>query len=185
MPKGASRVTPIPRSTRRDENKPSNSRPDWRHWGPTWSSPATSAGPGQPPNGWWPPPGLTSRSTPTLREVYLGGWEGLNRQEAEAAFPEEFLAWSSGTRVRRGGGETEDEAGRRAASAIGEAMRSQPGLVVVVSHGLVLQSAIRFLALDGWIQDGGKALHLPNGEFVAFSVDGGPWCPAEGPPGTV
>ena len=120
---------------------------------------------------------------PDLREVYLGGWESLNRQEAQAAFPEEFLAWSSGTPVRRGGGETEDEAGRRAARAIGEAMRSQPGLVVVVSHGLVLQSAIRFLALDGWIREGGDALHLPNGEFVAFSVDGGPWCPAERPPG--
>jgi probable phosphoglycerate mutase len=122
---------------------------------------------------------------PDLREVYLGGWEGLDRQEAQAAFPEEFLAWNSGTRVRRGGGETEDEAGRRAASAIGNAMRGQPGLVVVVSHGLVLQSAIRFLALDGWIREGGNALHLPNGEFVAVAVDGGAWCPAEGPPGTV
>jgi probable phosphoglycerate mutase len=120
-----------------------------------------------------------------LREVYLGGWEGLNRQDAQTAFPEEFLAWSSGAPVRRGGGETEDEAGRRAASAIGKAMGGHPGLVVVVSHGLVLQSAIGFLALDGWIRDGGNALHLPNGEFVAFSADGGPWCPAEGPPGTI
>jgi probable phosphoglycerate mutase len=120
-----------------------------------------------------------------LREVYLGGWEGLNRQEAQAAFPEEFLAWTSGTRVRRGGGETEDEAGRRAASAIGKAMRAQPGLVVVVSHGLVLQSAISFLALDGWVRDGGNAPHLANGEFVAFFADGSPWCPAERPPGTV
>jgi broad specificity phosphatase PhoE len=120
-----------------------------------------------------------------LREVYLGGWEGLNRQEAEAAFPEEFLAWSSGRRVRRGGGETEDEAGRRAASAIGKAMGGQPGLVVVVSHGLVLQSAMRFLALDGCIRDVGDPLHLPNGEFVAFTDDGDPWCPAERPPGPV
>ena len=122
---------------------------------------------------------------PDLREVYLGGWEGLNRQEAEAAFPEEFLAWTSGTRVRRGGGETEAEAGRRAASVIGTALRAQPGLVVVVSHGLVLQSAIPFLAVDGWIQAGGNPPHLPNGELVAFSVDGAPWCPAEQPPGTV
>ncbi|HWD52616.1 MAG TPA: histidine phosphatase family protein [Acidimicrobiales bacterium] len=120
-----------------------------------------------------------------LREVYLGGWEGLNRQEAAAAFPEEFQAWNSGRRVRRGGGETEDDAGRRAAAAIGKAMGVQPGLVVVVSHGLVLQSAMRFLALDGWIRDGGDALHLPNGEFVAFSGDGDTWCPAERRPGTV
>ena len=120
-----------------------------------------------------------------LREVYLGGWEGLNHREAEAAFPQEFEAWSSGIPVRRGGGETEDEAGRRAAAAIGKAMSGHPGLVVVVSHGLVLQSAMTFLAFDGWIRGGGDALHLPNGEFVAFSVDGAPWCPAEGPPGTV
>ncbi|MGH9098360.1 MAG: histidine phosphatase family protein [Acidimicrobiales bacterium] len=129
--------------------------------------------------------GADFETDPDLREVYLGGWEGLNRREAEAGFPEEFLAWNSGTPVRRGGGEAEEEAGRRAASAIGEALRIQPGLVVVVSHGLVLQAAIGFLALDGRIQDGGNALHLPNGAFVAFSRDGSPWCPAEGPPGTV
>lgn len=122
---------------------------------------------------------------PDLREVYLGGWEGLNRDEAQAEFPEEFLAWSSGSPVRRGGGETTDEAGRRAASAIGEAMGGEPGLVVVVSHGLVLQSAMRFLALEGWIRDGGDALHLPNGEFVAFSAGGDPWCTAKRPPGPV
>jgi broad specificity phosphatase PhoE len=77
--------------------------------------------------------------------------------------------------VRRGGGETEDEAGRRAASAIGKAMEGQSGLVVVVSHGLVLRSAIGFLALDGRIRDGISALHLGNGEFVAFSDAGDPW----------
>ena len=122
---------------------------------------------------------------PDLREVYLGGWEGLNREEAQAEFPEEFLAWSSGSPVRRGGGETTDEAGRRAASAIGEAMRGQPGLVVVVSHGLALQSAMRFLALEGWIRDAGDALHLPNGAFVAFSAGGDPWCTARRSPGPV
>ena len=122
---------------------------------------------------------------PDLREVYLGGWEGLNREEAQAAFPEEFRAWGSGGPVRRGGGETTDEAGRRAASAIGEAMAGQPGLVVVVSHGLVLQSAMRFLAVDGSIRDVGDPLHLPNGEFVAFSARGDPWCTAKRPPGPV
>lgn len=112
---------------------------------------------------------------PDLREVYLGGWEGLNREEAQARFPHQYQAWSSGRPVRRGGGETEEEAGRRAATAIGEAMRRQPGLVVVVSHGLVLQSATSFLALDGWIREGGPALHLANGEFVAYADNGEPW----------
>jgi broad specificity phosphatase PhoE len=124
---------------------------------------------------------------PDLREVYLGGWEGLNREEAAAGFPHEYQAWSSGQPVRRGGGETEAEAGRRAASAIGEAMGGEPGLVVVVSHGLVLQSAIGFLALDGLIRDGASALHLGNGEFVAFTEDGDPWrgLPAFEVPGTL
>lgn len=124
---------------------------------------------------------------PDLREVYLGGWEGLNREEAAARFPDEYQAWSSGQPVRRGGGETEGEAGRRAASAIGEAMGRQPRLVVVVSHGLVLQSAIGFLALDGLIRDGASALHLGNGEYVAYSEDGDPWRSptAEPVPGTL
>ncbi|HEX3841015.1 MAG TPA: histidine phosphatase family protein [Acidimicrobiales bacterium] len=112
---------------------------------------------------------------PDLREVYLGGWEGLNREEVAARFPDEYQAWSSGQPVRRGGGETEDEAGRRAASAIAAAMGGQPGLVVVISHGLVLQSAIAFLALDGLIQNGSNALHLGNGEFVIYTEDGHPW----------
>ena len=112
---------------------------------------------------------------PDLREVYLGGWEGLTRQEAEARFPDEYRAWASGRPARRGGGETEYEAGRRAASAIGKAMQGQPGLVVVMSHGLVLRSAIGILALDGRIRSGTSALHLANGEFLAFSDAGDPW----------
>jgi probable phosphoglycerate mutase len=119
--------------------------------------------------------GVPMAIDPDLREVYLGGWEGLNREEASARFPDEYQAWSSGQSVRRGGGETEGEAGRRAAAAIGRAMGDQPGLVVVVSHGLVLQSAIGFLALDGLIRDGAGALHLGNGEYVAYADDGDPW----------
>ncbi len=131
--------------------------------------------------------GLEVELDPDLREVFLGGWEGLDRAGASANFPVEYRAWSTGQPVRRGGGETEDEAGRRAASAILRAMGGQPGLLVVVSHGLVLKSAMNFLARDGWLRIDGHAAHLGNGDFAAFSGNGDPWISPKPPrgPGTI
>jgi glucosyl-3-phosphoglycerate phosphatase len=110
-----------------------------------------------------------------LREVDLGEWEGLGRTAARARFPDEYDAWSSGQPIRRGGGETPEEAGTRAAAAVEWALRCEPGLVVVISHGLVLQAAMGVLARGGRISLSEPATHLGNGEFVAFCSDGSAW----------
>ena len=52
-----------------------------------------------------------------LREIHLGQWQGLSRREARERFPEEYADWQTGQDVRRGGGETYSEVGRRAAQA--------------------------------------------------------------------
>ena len=57
-----------------------------------------------------------------LREVDVGAWEGLTRAEAEARYPEQYRLWAAGVDVRRGGGETLAEAGRRVAARIGAAL---------------------------------------------------------------
>ena len=81
-----------------------------------------------------------------------GSGKGLTRQEAERRFPSEWTAWVVGQDVRRGGGETEGEAGARVAAAIEEALSSQASSngarLVVVGHGLSLRAGLEQLRTD-------------------------------------
>jgi broad specificity phosphatase PhoE len=81
--------------------------------------------------------GLTASRDDRLREIYLGTWQGLTREEVGARFPDEFAAWMRGEDVRCGGGETYAEVGVRAGEALREALVEVPGggLLVVVTHG--------------------------------------------------
>ena len=107
---------------------------------------------------------------PALREVDLGAWEGLSPAAAAAAFPHEYAAWTAGEDVRRGGGETEREAGIRALVALAPALaRCHAGrTIVVVSHGLVLRSVLRGLALRDDFAAPVPAPHLGNGQWIAL-----------------
>lgn len=76
-----------------------------------------------------------------LREVDVGAWSGLPREELELQFPDEWAAWRRGEDVRRGGGETYAECGERVASALREVREQSLGkLVVCVSHGGAIRS---------------------------------------------
>jgi glucosyl-3-phosphoglycerate phosphatase len=115
-----------------------------------------------------------------LREVDLGTWEGLTRDEAEAAYPDEYRRWRDGEDIRRGGGETVAEAGSRAAAALlGLAGRAAPGdgPMVVVTHGIVLQAALDALHRDGSMAApdlSAGAPHLGNAEWMAVELTGDP-----------
>jgi probable phosphoglycerate mutase len=115
---------------------------------------------------------------PRLREVDLSRWEGLYHPQAERLFPKEWAAWTSGRDVRRGGGETEREAGARVATAV-EALLSldnhrPAGPLVVVGHGLSLRSALGWLRDHGLIDFTGAAPHLGNGHFLALQAQARP-----------
>jgi broad specificity phosphatase PhoE len=117
--------------------------------------------------------GLVPATDPNLREVALGGWEGLTHDEAAARFPAEYAAWTAGADVRRGGGETQAEAGARVAEAVIRFLwRAGAGRsVVAVSHGLALQGAMAVLAGSGLVRlGGGRAPHLGNGEWIVLPV---------------
>lgn len=78
--------------------------------------------------------------------------------------------------VRRGGGETEAEAGLRAAAALVAALAGEAdgATVVAVSHGLVLRAAVRVLAAGGIVRAGAArhlAPHLNNGEWMAMTAE--------------
>ncbi len=107
-----------------------------------------------------------------LREVDLGGWEGLSPRDAERRFPDQWAEWTAGRDVRRGDGETEREAGARVAGAVQAALSDQSGAgpkaLVVVGHGLSLRAGLDRLRADGVIDFAGPAPHLGNGDlFVA------------------
>jgi probable phosphoglycerate mutase len=80
-----------------------------------------------------------------LREIDVGGWSGLTLEEVEAEFPQQFADWTSGNReeLRRGGGETYGEVGRRADECVKTLLEGPPDeLVVAVTHGGTARSLI-------------------------------------------
>ncbi|MDQ1501987.1 MAG: glucosyl-3-phosphoglycerate phosphatase [Actinomycetota bacterium] len=117
--------------------------------------------------------GLVPTTDRSLREVALGAWEGLDHDEAARRFPAEYSAWTAGADVRRGGGETQAEAGARVAAAlIGVLGRAGPNsTVVAVSHGLALQAAMAVLAAHGLVRlDDARPPHLGNAEWIVLPV---------------
>ncbi len=89
--------------------------------------------------------GVPVQTDKRLREIGLGAWEGLRREEVEERFPGEFAAWMRGDDVRRGGGETYAEVGVRGSQCVFEAMAATDGLVVAVTHGGTARSTIGVL----------------------------------------
>lgn len=95
--------------------------------------------------------GVPVSDEPALREIHLGAWQGLSRVEARERFPAEYAEWQAGQDVRRGGGETYSEVGRRSAEALLTATTDLPagGVLVAVAHGGTIRSAIgTLLELD-------------------------------------
>jgi broad specificity phosphatase PhoE len=78
---------------------------------------------------------LELRQLPALREVDVGSWSGLTRDEAEQRYPEDFARWL------RGGagwldGETYEEMSDRVLRAIAQIVAEHPeGRILIVSHG--------------------------------------------------
>ena len=87
-----------------------------------------------------------------LRELDVGEWKGLLRDEMAAQYPGGFEAWLAGGCAERAPGESgecADDVALRAAACVDRILAQHPGgRVVVVSHGLTL--AILLAHLQGW-----------------------------------
>lgn len=81
--------------------------------------------------------GLDVRTDKRLREIDVGGWQGLTFDEVAQRFPDEAASWRDGGEGRRGGGETLVEVGERAAPAVLESVAELPdgATLVVTTHG--------------------------------------------------
>jgi broad specificity phosphatase PhoE len=79
--------------------------------------------------------GLQLLQLPELREVDVGSWSGLTRDEAEERFPEGFARWREGF-PGWDDGEHYDEMAQRVIGAVVElALAYEGGRALVVSHG--------------------------------------------------
>ena len=91
------------------------------------------------------PFGLSVQTTPLLREMGLGEWEGLNREEITARGEAEQLRQYrlDPVRFRPPGGESLEEAWARMVQ-VGESLRAAhpSGIVIVVGHGGTLRTLL-------------------------------------------
>jgi probable phosphoglycerate mutase len=79
-----------------------------------------------------------------LREISLGGWEGLTVEEARVTFPDEYAAWVAGEDKPRGGGETYRQAAERATACLREWIEAAPAgaTLLAVTHGGTARAAL-------------------------------------------
>jgi probable phosphoglycerate mutase len=90
------------------------------------------------------PHGLSARAMPGLREIDHGHWEGLQRAEVEARFPDEYASWEADPfTFAPGGGESGLNVLARALPVIREIVLEHAGeTVLVVSHKATIRLLI-------------------------------------------
>jgi broad specificity phosphatase PhoE len=81
------------------------------------------------------PRGLPVVRLPELREVDVGSWGGLTRDECESRFPAEFRRWRDGGAGWEDGESYEDMSARIVEAVRAIAAEHPEGTVLVVSHG--------------------------------------------------
>lgn len=91
--------------------------------------------------------GLPVTEARALREIDVGSWSGLTRDEVRERFPEGFARWLAGEIGHDG--ETREELAARVVPAIESIAETHPGaLVLVVTHGGVIRALRRHAAGD-------------------------------------
>jgi broad specificity phosphatase PhoE len=125
--------------------------------------------------------GLEPVAVPELREVNVGSWEGLTREEAETRFPAGFRRWQDGG-TGWDDGETYGEMSGRVLAAIERiAQRHAGGRVLIVAHGGPIR-AIHAAALGFDVEAYRRIRPVePNARLSAVCIEGGrptELCPA-------
>jgi phosphoserine phosphatase len=107
-----------------------------------------------------------------LREVDVGSWQGLTREEIETQFPEQFARWLDYDQGWEDG-ESYEEMGRRAVAALLElAVAHQDERVLAVTHGGPIRAAFAFA--DGTSHADARRLgpRIGNVFLAEFAVEG-------------
>jgi broad specificity phosphatase PhoE len=125
--------------------------------------------------------GLDVTPLAELREVDVGSWEGLTREEAEERFPEGFRRWRAGGTGWEDG-ESYGQMAERVLGAVDDiAQRHDPGRVLIVSHAGPIR-AIHAAALGMGVEAYRRIRPVePNARLSAVCDDDGrltELCPA-------
>jgi 2,3-bisphosphoglycerate-dependent phosphoglycerate mutase len=107
---------------------------------------------------------------PDLREVDVGPWSGLTRDEIRESFPHGFDRWVEG--AQPDGWEPRERLTQRVVAAVSRIAAAHPrGRVLVVSHGGALRALRRHAGLD--------AGPLGNCAVLALACEDGSFRPVE------
>jgi probable phosphoglycerate mutase len=116
--------------------------------------------------------GLAVSEDRALREIDVGSWSGLTRDEVRERHPEGFARWLSGEIGHDG--ETREELTERVVEAVGRIAASHAGdHVLVVTHGGAIRALRRHAAGDPGesLENGGTfPLALVEGELVVHDT---------------
>jgi len=119
--------------------------------------------------------GLDPKPDPAWREIDIGSWEGLTRDEVHARYPGEIAAVRAGEPVKMGGGESWHDLGARIGATFADMVSDAPdgARILVVTHGgvvhAVLAGQLRFRDRSApWPID-----RVRNTAITEVSVDGG------------
>lgn len=121
--------------------------------------------------------GLEPEFDPLWREMDIGRWEGLTREEVVARYGDELRALASGEETAAGGGETWGTFCRRVDAAF-ECLggRLRPGQrALVVTHGGAIHTLAAGLLR---FRERGRPWPVEHGENTSLTVlvsEGGPW----------
>lgn len=116
--------------------------------------------------------GLKVTEDRALREIDVGSWSGLTREEVRERYPEGFARWLAGEIGHDG--ETREELTARVVPAVESIADAHPGeLVLVVTHGGAIRALRRHAAGDPGesLENGATfALALVEGELVVHGA---------------
>jgi broad specificity phosphatase PhoE len=117
--------------------------------------------------------GLELHLLPELREVDVGSWSGLTREEAEERFPAAFERWGQGGAAWEDG-ESHEQMAARVLTAVRRIAKRHPGgRVLIVAHGGPIR-AVHAAALGIELHEHRRARPVePNARLSVVAVEGG------------
>jgi broad specificity phosphatase PhoE len=117
--------------------------------------------------------GLEAEPVEELREIDVGAWSGLTRDDIAERFPEAWARWQDGDH-EYDGGETYAELGGRVIPALFDLAAKHPGeVVVVVTHGGPSRVAQAHAAGVDYLESRRRERGLGNCAVSRFAVENG------------
>lgn len=119
--------------------------------------------------------GVPVQLFPPLREIDLGVWSGLTREEIHARYPIELSLIEQGQDIARGGGETNAALTKRVSESVKALAEQHPGeTLCLVGHGGSLRALMRQTS-QGASLDVVNAHHLSNTSISVIVLENNKW----------